>query len=503
MSVVTARRIVVRRRGAGGGLPSLRLCAGHPPSGSPAWCETRPRRVEIEVEGSAERARGVSGDLAASAPPLAHIERRREADRSRRAGTPSRSMPVASTARGFSRSHPTWQPVRRVSARCWTPTTDASAIRSRIARTVAPASRSSGTMPYDRPQYDDGGLRHVSRLSRGVRGSRRIVGSTPSRMPAPLAGRGSPSWDADGDPLPGDPLVETRRLLASGHIVAIKGDRRLPSRCDATNEAAVQRLRERKGREAKPLAVMVADEDVARRVCGIATEEWALLASPARPIVLLTERPQAGIARSVARELSQLGLMLPYSPLHYLLWGGDGSCPEAIVLTSGNRSDEPIATDNDDALARLGAIADAFLLHDRPIQTRCDDSVMRMAEGEELPIRRSRGYAPFPVRLPFETRPILACGADLKSTSVRGPRAVRVPLAAHRGPRELRHLRLVPVDGGAHDISCSVFAPRRSLMTCTPRICPRGIARELTRHCRASRSSTTTRMSRRAWPSTG
>jgi len=191
----------------------------------------------------------------------------------------------------------------------------------------------------------------------------------------------------------------------------------------------VQRLRERKGREAKPLAIMVSDVMTARRLCVVSDDESALLGSPARPIVILPMRPGAGIAPSVAPGLGNLGVMLPYSPLHHLLWCGEERCPEALVMTSGNLSEEPIATDNAEALARLGAIADAFLLHDRPIETRCDDSVTRVAAEAELPVRRSRGYAPFPVRLPFETRPILACGAELKSTVclARGPYAFLSP----------------------------------------------------------------------------
>jgi len=235
--------------------------------------------------------------------------------------------------------------------------------------------------------------------------------------------------DPTGRPLSGDPLLETRRLLAAGGIVAIKGVGGFHLACDATSDAAVGRLRERKGREAKPLAVMVPDEATARRVCAISDDEWALLASPARPIVLLAERPGSGVARSVAPGLAVLGLMLPYAPLHHLFWQGGRGCPEILVMTSGNRSEAPIATADDDALRRLGPIADAVLLHDRPIQTRCDDSVTRVAAGAELPVRRSRGSAPVPVRLPFETRPLLACGAELKSTVclARGPYAFLSP----------------------------------------------------------------------------
>ncbi len=211
--------------------------------------------------------------------------------------------------------------------------------------------------------------------------------------------------------------------------MAIKGIGGFHLACDATNEASVRRLRERKGREAKPLALMAAEVAEAERIGLLSDEERALLTSPARPIVLLRARPASGIAASVAPGLGWLGVMLPYSPLHHLLFRGEEPRVRALVMTSGNRSEEPIATDEVDALGRLGRIADAFLLHDRPIHVRCDDSVTRFAAEGELPIRRSRGYAPFPVRLPFDARAILACGAELKSAVclTRGPYAFVSP----------------------------------------------------------------------------
>ena len=221
--------------------------------------------------------------------------------------------------------------------------------------------------------------------------------------------------DGAGKPLPGDPLAETRRLLAAARIVALKGIGGFHLACDARNEPAVRRLRARKRREAKPFAVMVPDVEVARSLCLISDAERRLLESAARPIVVLTVRPDSGVAPAVADGLGTLGVMLPYAPLHHLLWSG-GPCPDVLVMTSGNSSDEPIATEDADALARLGSVADAFLTHDRPIHTRCDDSVIRVAGDAELPIRRARGYAPFPVRLRAVTPPLLACGAELKST---------------------------------------------------------------------------------------
>ena len=202
-------------------------------------------------------------------------------------------------------------------------------------------------------------------------------------------------------------------LLADGHIVAAKGLGGFHLMVDARNPDAVGRLRERKPRRDKPLAVMVRDLDQARGLCDVSTEAAALLASPEAPIVLLPARPDAAIAPNVAPETATLGLMLAYTPLHHLLLQATGF---PIVATSGNLTDEPICIDNEDALARLGPIADAFLVHDRPIARHVDDSVAWLPDGTPALLRRARGYAPRPVALPQPAPTILAVGAHLKNT---------------------------------------------------------------------------------------
>jgi hydrogenase maturation protein HypF len=202
--------------------------------------------------------------------------------------------------------------------------------------------------------------------------------------------------------LRGDEAIqETRRLLAQGKIVAVKGLGGFHLACDATNDAAVAELRRRKGRADKPFALMAADVATVERFCEVMLEERALLESRQRPIVLLARRsnlPTDGrISDHVAPRQATLGVMLPYAPLHYLLFD-DSLHP--LVMTSGNLSEEPIATGNDEAVERLSGLANAFLLHNRDIHVRCDDSVVRVFESCELPIRRSRGYAPYPVKLP-------------------------------------------------------------------------------------------------------
>jgi hydrogenase maturation protein HypF len=199
----------------------------------------------------------------------------------------------------------------------------------------------------------------------------------------------------------------------AGDIVAIKGIGGFHLSVDATNETAVIRLRERKHRYGKPLAVMVRDLDAARAVCVLTGEEEVLLQTIPRPIVLARRRASCGIADSVAPGIPWLGVFLPYAPLQHLLFADPRV--SALVMTSANLSEEPIAIDNDEALARLRHIADAFLMHDREILQRCDDSVMALVDGAPQLIRRARGFVPLAVPLPFDSPPLLAVGGHLKN----------------------------------------------------------------------------------------
>ncbi len=220
--------------------------------------------------------------------------------------------------------------------------------------------------------------------------------------------------DTTGRELSGDPIAETAALLREGRVPAIKGIGGYHLAVLASDEQAAAVLRRRKHREDKPFAVMVSDVDAAAELCELdATGREALL-SRRRPIVLLPRLTDAPVAAAVAPGARQLGLMLPYTPLHHLLLAAVAA---PIVLTSGNVSDEPIAYTDTDAFERLGGIADAFLTHDRPIHIRTDDSVVRPWRGRESVLRRSRGFVPEPVTLPWTApRPLLACGAELKNT---------------------------------------------------------------------------------------
>jgi hydrogenase maturation protein HypF len=231
----------------------------------------------------------------------------------------------------------------------------------------------------------------------------------------------------------GDPLAETVARLAAGAIVAIKGIGGFHLSVDAANETAVMRLRERKHRYGKPLAAMVRDVEAARSVCVLTAEEEALLTSPARPIVLAARREGNGIAAALAPGIPWLGIFLPYAPLQHLLFA-DGRL-RALVMTSANLSEEPIAIDNDEARARLGRIADVFLMHDREILQRCDDSVAAVVDGAPQLVRRARGYVPLGVELPFEAPPLLAVGGHLKNVFALA-RGRRVYQSQHLGDLE-------------------------------------------------------------------
>jgi len=210
-----------------------------------------------------------------------------------------------------------------------------------------------------------------------------------------------------------NPIAAASQLLKEGKILAIKGLGGFLMACDATNDIAVKTLRQRKKRSSKPFAIMVASVEEAKRHCYVSPEEEKLLTSPQSPIVLMKWREDSSVSREVAPNLQFLGVMLPYTPLHHILLRDTG---RPLVMTSGNLSEEPIARDNDEALRRLSAIADYFLIHNRDIYSRYDDSVAIVERGTSQLVRRARSYAPYPICLPFKTRQVLGCGAEEKNT---------------------------------------------------------------------------------------
>ncbi|MGW0589742.1 carbamoyltransferase HypF [Streptosporangium sp. NPDC002607] len=269
-------------------------------------------------------------------------------------------------------------------------------------------------LPYDRPATTMAGFAMCGECEREyLDPSDRRFHAQPICCPAcgpvlRLLDGGAPRGGGD------DPIVAAAEVLRAGGVLAVKGLGGYHLAVDAADEEAARTLRARKRREDRPFAIMVPDLRAAHALCELDDESERLLTGPRRPIVLLPRRSGAAPAGAVAPGDRTLGLMLPYTPVHHLL---AAEFTRPYVLTSGNLSDEPIAHRDGDALVRLAGIADAFLTHDRPIHIRADDSVVLVARGRALPLRRSRGYAPEPLRLsPPARRPVLACGAELKST---------------------------------------------------------------------------------------
>jgi hydrogenase maturation protein HypF len=282
-------------------------------------------------------------------------------------------------------------------------------------------------------------------------------------------------------------IRQTRALLRAGQIVAVKGLGGFLLACDATNDAAVTELRRRKRRPHKPFALMVRDLAAVKKLCRLTAEDEAALLHPRRPIVVLPRLPGGPLSESLAPGDNTLGVMLPYTPLHYLLFSDSpGTLSEwaALVMTSGNLSEEPIVVSNQEAVLQLGGVADWFLLHNRDIFTRVDDSVTRTFEGRERVLRRSRGFVPQSIDLGIEMDEVLAFGGELKNTFclTKGRYAI---LSQHIGDLEnyetmrffeetldrMKHVFRVVPRAVAHDLHPGYMSTRMALAS--------GIARQI------------------------
>lgn len=282
-------------------------------------------------------------------------------------------------------------------------------------------------LPYDRPFTTMAAFPMCSDCQREYEDpSNRRFHAQP--IACPVCGPHLELWSPAGDVLAHDDgaIAETARRIRSGQVLAVKGIGGFHLMALAANDDAVRTLRHRKHREAKPLALMATSLAEARQIACLSDEDERLLSGAERPIVLARARPRNGIAKAVAPDQNTVGLMLPYSPLHELLVSAVGS---AVVATSGNLSDEPICTDERDALRRFEGIADALLVHNRPIACPVDDSVARVIDGRPMVFRRARGYAPLPLPVSADPGPTLAVGAHLKNAV-----AVAIPRAFVVGP---------------------------------------------------------------------
>jgi hydrogenase maturation protein HypF len=372
-----------------------------------------PRGVEIEVEGESEAMERFLQALRNRAPALAKI---RSADA---AEIPLRGD-AEFTIRGSSEGGDpaaTIAPDAGVCEDCVRELFDPSDRRYRYpfinCTNCGPRYTIAKGIPYDRKSTTMSSFRMCPLcLAEYLDPQNRRFHAQPNACP--VCGPKVRLTDSSGCPVPcGDPVSEAVSILKRGMIVAVKGIGGFHLACDAANEDSVYALRVRKGREEKPLAVMAASLESLRAFANPSPAEKDLLASWRRPVVLLPKRNANPLAESVSPRNGYFGVLLPYTPLHFLLLAGGF---HALVMTSANVSEEPIAFENGEALRRLGSIADFFLLHDRDIFIRNDDSVMRIAAGLPAMIRRSRGHAPDPVFLSRRMPPLLAVGGEMKNT---------------------------------------------------------------------------------------
>jgi len=362
--------------------------------------------VFIEIQGSPAAAQAFSDELRGSPPPLAVIESVSQEEIAIREETSfviveSEAQPAASTP---------ISPDIAVCADCLRELFDPADRRYRYpfinCTNCGPRFTIIQDIPYDRPFTTMRAFPMCAACEAEYRDpSNRRFHAQPNACPdcGPHVSLGNVARDAA--------IVDAKDALRAGKIVALKGIGGFHLACDAMNESAVGTLRGRKGRGAKPFALMARDLAHIEPYAHISADEARLLTSKERPIVLLRSRENAALSPAVAPGNKYLGFLLPYTPVHHLVIG-----KTPLVMTSGNLADEPIVKDNADALTRLAPLADAFLLHNRDIHVVCDDSVTRVFQARELPIRRSRGYSPMPVRLAGDGPCVLGVGGELKST---------------------------------------------------------------------------------------
>ena len=424
------------------------------------WVRNTAGGVELELEGSGDALETFQKALRDSPPPLAVIEEIRCESLDETRGDTTFSILPSEAGEGATLVSPDLAPCPA----CLSELTDPRDRRYRYpflnCTDCGPRFSILRDLPYDRsrtsmaafPMCPDCAAEYGDLTSRRYHA-----------QPDCCSVCGPRAWfcGADGTELPGDAIALAQQALAAGKLVAVKGSGGIHLACDAQNREAVLRLRERKHRPGKPLAVLCRDTETARRFCRVSGEEAALLESPRRPIVLLEKQNPDDFPEWSAA--GTIGVFLPYTPLHVLLLDGSAGGPDALIFTSANRPGEPVLIDNEDAMEALAEIADGYLLHDRPIVNRCDDSVLRLWRGLPVFFRRSRGYAPQPVLLPFDATGVIAFGAEQKASFAAG-REQHAFLSQHIG--DLKNTAVLDHYRSALETYLRLFRIRPAVLVC-------------------------------------
>lgn len=380
------------------------------------WARNTAAGLELELEGSAEALDGFLDTLHTAPPPLAVIEAVRTEDisptgKSGFAILPSRQGAAATLV----------SPDLAPCDACLAEMEDPQGRRYRYpfinCTDCGPRFSIIRRLPYDRPATTMAGFAMCPDCAAEYADiTSRRYHAQPNCCP--VCGPQAEYRDGEGVVQEGDPIALAQQALAAGQIVAVKGTGGIHLACRADSPEAVARLRRRKHRPDKPLALMARDLGAAGRLCHVRGDEAALLQSPRRPILLLDKKDSAG--QGWLSATARLGVMLPYTPLHILLLDGQSGGPDLVVMTSANRTGCPVLTDNEEAVDVLRGVADGFLLHDRPIANRCDDSLAMVWRGNPVFFRRSRGYAPQPILLDRDATGVLAFGAEQKGSFAAG-----------------------------------------------------------------------------------
>lgn len=434
-----------------------RLALAHNLTG---WVRNTSSGVELELEGTPEALDAFAAGLKSDAPPLAVVEAVELFPLSGLSGYRDFSIRASQHSDGATLVSPDIAPCPACLRELYTPGDRRERYPFINCTDCGPRFTIIRSLPYDRPGTSMSGFSMCPDCAAeyGDISTRRYHAQPDC---CPVCGPRAFYLDDKGRPLRGDPIVLAQKALAAGGILAVKGAGGIHLACNALDPAAVARLRRRKHREEKPLAVMCRDLSAAEKLCRLSEEESRLLQSPRRPILLLKKN-----AADEHGELSanrRLGVMLPYTPLHVLLLDGSAGGPDTLVMTSANLPGRPVMTENDEALTGLQGIADGFLLHDRDIVNRCDDSLAAVYDGREYFFRRSRGYAPQPVTTEPEVSGILAFGAEQKASFAAG-REHHAFLSQHIG--DLKNAETLDHYRAAMQTYLRLFHIQPSLLVC-------------------------------------